>query len=92
MSYTKGEWVINSKASRNVRCGNITIASCSSGQSGELEDEEIANAQLIAAAPDLLEALQEFLNVINRSDTAMLHYGEAIALGSAAINKATKTN
>ena len=85
MSYTKGEWVINSKASRNVRCGNITIASCSSGQSGELEDEEIANAQLIAAAPDLLEALQEIVGLTNRKHSAWYR-------ANAAIQKATKIN
>lgn len=58
---TVGVWEVNPKASRNVRCGNTTIANCSSGQNGENEEEEIANAKLIAAAPELLEALREVL-------------------------------
>lgn len=55
--HTKGTWEVNPRASRHVRCNEITIASCSSGQSGDREEEEIANAKLIAAAPDLLKAL-----------------------------------
>lgn len=47
---SKGVWDINPKATRNVRCGNITIANCSSGQNGDNEEEEIANAKLIADA------------------------------------------
>ena len=55
---TEGDWEINPRASRNVRCGNITIANCSSGQDGDREDEEKANAKLISAAPDMLNVLQ----------------------------------
>ena len=53
------------------------------------EEENEANAKLIAAAPDLLEACQEFIKVINRSPTAMEHYGEAIKIAELAIKKAT---
>ena len=56
--HTQGEWFINPRSSRNVRCGSKTIANCSQGQNGENEEEEIANAKLIAAAPELLDALQ----------------------------------
>jgi len=55
--HTKGEWYVNPRASLNVKCGEKTIASCSSSQSGENLEEEQANAKLIAAAPELLEAL-----------------------------------
>ena len=61
--FTKGDWEVNPRASRNVRCGNVTIANCSSGQNGENEEEEIANAQLIASAPDLLESLYELISL-----------------------------
>ena len=61
---TKGEWVINSKASRNIKCNGITIANCSQGQSGDNEEEEKANAQLIANAPKLLEALKGLVSDI----------------------------
>lgn len=62
---TKGEWVINSKASRNVKCNGITIANCSQGQSGDNEEEERANAQLIANAPKMLEMLKVYLVDLN---------------------------
>jgi hypothetical protein len=54
---TKGKWEVNPKASRNVRCNNLTIANCSSGQNGENEIEEKANALLISKAPEMLELL-----------------------------------
>ena len=38
-------------------CNNISIANCSAGQNGELEDEEIHNALLISKAPEMLEML-----------------------------------
>lgn len=56
---SKGEWFINKKALRNVRCNNITIANCSQGQSGANELEEIANALLISKALLMLEMLKE---------------------------------
>lgn len=47
------------------------------------------NAKLLAAAaPDLLQAVQEFLLVINKSPTALEYYGDAINRGKAAILKA----
>ena len=52
--------------------------------------EKKANGKLIAAAPDLLEACQEFLKVINRTPTALEHYGSAIMLAEAAILKAVQ--
>ncbi len=55
---TKGKWEINSRASRNVRCNNLTIANCSQGQDGENETEEKANALLISKAPEMLEMLK----------------------------------
>ena len=55
---TKGIWEINSRASRNVRCNGITIANCSSGQNGDDQEEEEANAKLIASAPEMFEALK----------------------------------
>jgi len=59
--FTKGKWEINKRASRNVRCNNLTIANCSSGQDGENEIEEKANALLISKSPELLEALYNLL-------------------------------
>ena len=61
---TKGKWEVNPRASRNVRCGNVTIANCSSGQNGENEEEEIANAQIIASAPEMFELLKDIVKGI----------------------------
>ena len=54
---TKGNWIINPRASRNVQCNERTIANCSAGQSGDDEDTEISNAKLISCAPEMLEML-----------------------------------
>jgi hypothetical protein len=61
---TKGKWEINPKASRNVRCNNLTIANCSSGQNGENEIEEKANALLISKAPEMLNMLKTTSNCL----------------------------
>ena len=61
---TKGKWEVNPRASRNVRCGNVTIANCSSGQNGENEEEEIANAKLISSAPEMFEMLKDIVKGI----------------------------
>lgn len=53
--HTPGPWTVNPKAKTNIRHGNLTIANCSSTHDGSRAEEEIANAKLIAAAPDLLE-------------------------------------
>jgi hypothetical protein len=64
---TKGNWYINECASRNVRCDNgITIASCSSGQSGDLEEEEKYNAKLISKSIEMLEMLKDFENMCDK--------------------------
>ena len=57
---------------------------------GVIKTYREANAKLIAAAPELLEACQEFLKVINRTPTALEHYGSAIMLAESAIAKAVK--
>ncbi|MCR9064496.1 MAG: hypothetical protein NXI00_11055 [Cytophagales bacterium] len=63
--FTKGEWHLQTEADsytniircKNEKADNIFISSCA--QSSSLESQ--ANAQLIASAPDLLEALQDIL-------------------------------
>ena len=41
--------------------GGIVIADCGPSRSGYCDSETEANARLIAAAPDMLEALKEFV-------------------------------
>jgi len=91
-NYTKGPWQIE----ENKLYGSLDIVSndryfiISSTIDTDIIGERIdkANIKLIAAAPDLLQAVQEFLLVINKSPTALEHYGDAINRGKAAILKA----
>lgn len=53
-----------------------------------LGDKRDENVKLFLAAPKLLEALKEFLIVINRSETALMHYGKAINKANEAIREA----
>jgi hypothetical protein len=66
---TRGKWEINPKASRNVRCNNLTIANCSSGQNGESEIEEKHNALLISKSPEMLEDLTDIVWLIEQGAT-----------------------
>lgn len=65
--HTPAPWTVNPKAKTNIRHGNLTIANCSSTHDGSRAEEEIANAKLIAAAPELLEALEELMKVYERN-------------------------
>jgi hypothetical protein len=64
--YTPGPWRIftNTDGSKLIGIGELTgdgIADCGFGLWRGGEAEAIANARLIAAAPDLVEALQNIL-------------------------------
>lgn len=95
--HTPAPWTVNPKAKTNIRHGNLTIANCSSTHDGSREEEEIANAKLIAAAPELLEALREYVNNEERGIRYANKYGiphqvsEKYRLAKAAIKKATET-
>ena len=76
---TKGEWVVKDLVSgleTEIFCGKIRIAQSkhyNNGKEGDenyfkndpLEKEGLENAKLIAAAPELLEALQGALKRLN---------------------------
>jgi hypothetical protein len=74
-SYTKGEWYLQSYTdayTNIVRCnngkGHETLYIAGTGQSNSPETR--ANARLMAAAPDLLESLQEIIAITDRSHIA----------------------
>ena len=74
---TPGPWEISRKSNTTVCCcpGGIAIAACgihsgNSKDSGELQAGQEANARLIAAAPDLRDALLLFIDIWNSSGDA----------------------
>jgi len=89
--YTKGPWDIDGdKHAMNLDIvgpeGRIAMMDC---ENFEITDEELgANASLIAAAPDLLEAL-EFIDLSCRMGGVPVGWGLPILKVRAAIAKAT---
>lgn len=64
-SHTHGPWSCGSSLRVTCPLGN-GVADCNAS-TGKSDDEKSANARLIAAAPDLLEALQGImLNAVRR--------------------------
>ena len=66
MEYTKGEWKANYTGSKlvSVDCSSRAevVAICGKNKWIKTRDEQIANAHLIASAPDMYEALKELSN------------------------------
>ncbi len=102
MSYTKGPWQYGANGySRWPFDGgyNGTITSVS-GQiiyagpasfcalRGETPEEAEANARLIAAAPELADALKWFIDDIDGTHTKMTEFAEAVEAARAALAKA----
>jgi hypothetical protein len=93
-SYTPGPWVnesgcVNGVDSRERFLGRPSDDIFDASEwPAELYGEACANAALIAAAPDLLDALQEFLATDERGQSAW-QYAEAMDRARAAIRKAT---
>lgn len=81
--YTKGPWLLE----KNLINGNVDIVSedryfiISTTIDSDIIGERIdkANAKLIAAAPDLLEALKEIIELTDRKHTAWYKAKAAIA-------------
>ena len=89
--HTPAPWTVNPKAKTNIRHGNLTIANCSSTHDGSREEEEIANAKLIAAAPELLEALIECLEGVKELNGEYQDgWDDVIEKASLIIKKATE--
>jgi len=65
MSHTPGPWTVESDGTTLVMDGQIVATAIA--PDGARIDEQRANARLIAAAPDLLVALQAVLRVADRA-------------------------
>lgn len=90
-NFTKGEWFAKREGQSTVyiecRIGGgwlQEVAACGPTANGSEEQE--ANAKLIAAAPDLLEALQNLIDSHKRG--TKIHTADAIISAKKAIAKA----
>ena len=66
--YTRGEWRFDERALNCIVCEKRVIANCGAYYNNVNENipiENNANAQLVSAAPDLLEALEDMIRVFN---------------------------
>lgn len=83
MKHTPGPWTVDDSVPDEavyVMCPSGTIANV--GPCGTPDDEDKANARLIAAAPDLLEALKNtlcYLEADSDDDTEREDYAQANA-------------
>jgi hypothetical protein len=95
--HTPGPWSIHPRSATSVMAEGMGIASCA-GHSDNKKDpvalclEQEANARLIAAAPDMLEALEFSAYVIERLENDLKKFRPGTYSGSnkarAAIAKA----
>lgn len=87
--HTKGEWQVDRRALLRVCVNDMTIANCGGAVSNDSLEEAQANAKLIAAAPELLEALVGLRSFINEL-TFDYPGDELIIMVDNAIKKATE--
>jgi hypothetical protein len=89
--HTPGPWIIfdmDQEVGVTPENGKGDIAHCSGFDSNRFHSEEVANAHLIAAAPDLLEALVLLLQVNDGVPMLGIEASKRIESARAAIAKA----
>lgn len=72
--HTPGPWAVgylDQSGQRIVKQEHIEICTCWHHSVGSIEQEMEANARLIAAAPDLLEALEGLVKINEEHNAAM---------------------
>ncbi len=94
-TYTKGDWKVVHEF--NVEVGNHRgIASCGSFTDSKnpekTRSENIANAHLIAAAPDLYEALKEITELAPRDKLNLPYAVQAVEIADKALAKVKEVN
>jgi hypothetical protein len=89
--WTAGPWSVSKADTRSVIGGgasaHLYVASCHDSQSYRTHEEAKANAKLIAAAPELVECLLEFVehyrnkrHLLGSGSKAQDHFIKAAAL------------
>lgn len=83
LSFTPGPWRIDSRRSLRVVAGDDdTVASV--GSQPSLQDDWVANARLIASAPDMLKALEY---IASNSGERTIREMARVALAAANLSK-----
>ena len=91
---TKGEWTVKRERGYDIDITNRDGDICWLGLSEFIDETKLANAKLIAAAPDLLDALvflkQEYEQLVDCGDCGNWNprQDNSIVLAEQAINKA----
>ena len=69
MKHTKGQWDVN-PTNGNIESGEVTVAipHGPAGRMIDVSEEHEANAKLIAAAPEMLQALETIMNMATSND------------------------
>ena len=65
LNYTKGEWRIEHYPDSQIKIHSGFESICGLTYDGKVADEVEANAHLIAAAPDMYEALERLVDYLN---------------------------
>lgn len=99
--HTTGEWIAVGRWVEHVNDAVPDICNCDPGsmdQEGRCDAEIIANARLIAAAPNLLSALKKMLSTLQRTkaipattmqaEQQLSEIQAAVAIAKAAVAKA----
>ena len=85
-THTPGPWYIEEISNRDWQINSdsrdwclLEITPAIYGESDSLSDEDKANARLIAAAPDLLEALKSLVKtLVDQDDEGMIEHAQQI--------------
>ncbi len=85
--HTPGPWKVDGDT--YITAHSLIIAHCKQNGSLKLEDAQ-ANARLIAAAPELLEALEYAVLGLKAEQPSDYSFDLAFSMARAAIKKATK--
>jgi hypothetical protein len=93
------QWSHNGASTHDTHCieisggdriGNVAYCQSYTGDGYDDRSETIANARLIAAAPELLEALQAIVkSLADHDDEGMVEHAAQMVAARAAIAKAT---